>query len=388
MQTECSNVSIPVDLARTRNDSTEFKHDAAEISGTHESKGSEPSSFSIVQDLVMQILLEEERFLAKSTPSKEVQDLIQQVVRQYIRSNRPIPILIASAPCKLWKTDVECSAVDLAEVEFLKILKVLCDKVQLIYKPGVDIVIRLEDATGILSFWKDSPEALHKRCQNYAESFKALVSLMKMDEYTSFVKETELMDFEAYQAFSLEIKTTVKQYLEQRDSDDVKGVVSEEQLTLLQKVNELGWKGDLAREARMQKHQQYKAMGIGSVLRDLDEHYASFIGCVVARRQLKGSGEKAGWEYGKIDISLVPLMEGSLPVPRLHFRSVPFNVSKCSKPFWDLGTFAELKKNKQVVWKVDTSSKIDIHKHKLHIIHYEEYQIDIAVWSSHDLSLI
>jgi hypothetical protein len=116
------------------------------------------------------------------TPSPETLVSIRSVVREAMRDNKPVPILVPWGASKQGNYGL-----DIAEVMALKQLECLRTRVTQHYEPGIDLRVRLEDATDTILFPPDK-----RKIEQYVADFKALREVVS--PATAVVLESNILN--------------------------------------------------------------------------------------------------------------------------------------------------------------------------------------------------
>lgn len=133
-------------------------------------------------------------------PSPESLVAIRAVIRKAIDAGLPIPML---SPFGSRKSDLHAS-LDVAEVFALKQLERLNDRVVSIYSPGVQINIRLEDASG-----HDEGDESRISSIAYTTAFPKLVYILGLHPFVRPVLESSIFNADAILPFLIHyIETT------------------------------------------------------------------------------------------------------------------------------------------------------------------------------------
>jgi hypothetical protein len=285
--------------------------------------------------------------------SKEVQTCIASIIRSYTQLGKPIPILIAISPCKL---PVNKMPLDQSEILFVNTLKDLQHRVQSLYKPGIHVNLRVEDATLLVLCSEFNPETLMQSISKYNSEFQDVLNKYQASSFVSLVNETSLMSLYPYMGMCYNNTQLFQEYLtasepvlleaerKQQSLKDKKEFtekdLSKETKMTEQLQNELasrGWKDGVSLANRRFHLERFKKFYPDKDEAFRKEHFARFLACIVTRKQLKGYGANKDWTAGHIDISLVPPPPDSIKANnRLYYRSIPKDICLYAHPFWKL----------------------------------------------------
>jgi len=273
-----------------------------------------------VMEAVVETIIGSRQVRLGAAPNPESLVAIREVARNYIRENRPVPILIAAGP----KKPLSTSSVDVAELSALRILAQLQDAVVAHYAPGLEIRMRIEDLTGFAL----EGVGIAATAERYIADLEAMVSILGYAGFLTPVRERALVGLDEFVGTVAEIHELMLPYLAGTDGNEsttagwaiapLMGVpITREQRDFL-----------LGRYAKL-----YPEAGTAAHL----EAMSRYMSCAVARRRLKASGAAPSWNHGKIDISFAPPVPGTpkeLVSTRVYYRTVPLAHSKQHIPFW------------------------------------------------------
>jgi hypothetical protein len=338
-------------------------------------------------ELIVQMLIgDKEELISGNRPNQKTKALINDIVVRYMRDSLPIPILIAISPSKLEST---WHPLCLGEIEFIRILKACQERVKIVYSPGIDFCLRIEDATGMICFKGDN-EDKKILFESYYTSLLAVIKMAKMEDCVTIRKETELMEWESFQDLALKIHGDVFRYVQTRDTDEAEGRdVTDEQQEILQNIQtQYGWKGDISKEWQQFMIKRYCKMSQvdSSTAAIVNDNFSRYTACIMARKLLNGYGAKPEWIHGKLDISMVPAMPGALTAPRLYYRSVPTWKFKTNCPYWKMRTVGHVNGNKLVLKLIQVDC-LDEDNLRLHRICFESTGVTLGVWLDRKLEV-
>jgi hypothetical protein len=273
-----------------------------------------------VMEAVVDAIIGSRQVRLGAAPNPESLVAIREVARNYIRENRPVPIMIPAGP----KKPMLGVSVDMAELSALRILAQLQETVRQHYAPGLDMRLRLEDFTG---FYLEGPE-IKPTVDRYVADFEALISILWYSGFITPIRERALVGWEEFFAKVSEINALMLPYL--AGTDGTEGTMDGWPLASMMKVPVVQAQREflLGRYAKL-----YPEGGPENHLRAM----AAYLSCAVGRRHLKASGADESWNHGRIDIYFAPPVQGTpheLVSTRVYYRTVPLAHSKQHIPFW------------------------------------------------------
>jgi hypothetical protein len=268
-------------------------------------------------------------------PSPEKAVAIREILRKYIYENLPIPILIPWGS----KKPTNDSTVDLAEVGGIKTLICLANRIKQYYKPGVDIVARIEDLSGYYLFTNpnnviDTLEA--KRFSDiYSVDLKNLYTILGKDHNISGVLESELgVSIEEYNERAESVRPLIAKYLNNSSTVDER---SWEQLLSYKMLASQGWRGTIPSIQREYYFDRYRKNYPNLRKEDYIDMMSRYFASSKARYSCKMLGNKPSWKFGYVQLNFVPPVPGmpnDLADGRVFYRTVPTSIAKTHIPAW------------------------------------------------------
>jgi len=247
--------------------------------------------------------------------------------------------------------------IDFAEVFVLLNLDGLNSKICAIYSPGLDIVIRIEDLMCLkIEYGHEKERAFY--IEKYCAAFKTLIEDLGVGGFVAGLRESDMMVSADYDAKVEGFIGVFHDYLlahpyykqltmtaEQREED-----FKLEELTIEAAeaaLGKSGWLGGIDAELIKFLDDRYRLLYPDLFISDRIIANAKYFACVLARKFLNGTGHRAEWNFGRIDLSFNPQMPGSMVfAPRIHYRAMPAKLVISNQPFWKLRTFGVRRRRK------------------------------------------
>jgi len=257
-------------------------------------------------------------------PTPEALVLIRGRIRESISRNHPIPILVPSGP----KKPVPGQSIDIAELAAIKVLVELDRRVKQHFSPGLVIVIRLEDLTGL---WLEG-EGAKADIERYTADFVQLSHLLG-PEILRPVRESDLAMPKTFHTECLEVLPIMMDALQEtaaypNDAENYKGLAFE-------KLKSLGWQGLLDNELRVYLHARYLKLYPSLTHEERNQLLAKYLTSALVRRRIHATGASHVKDYGPpIDLTFMAPPPGNYNRCRLYYRQIPMCQSKLHMPYW------------------------------------------------------
>lgn len=248
-------------------------------------------------------------------PSPESQVAIRDVLRYYTSRQLPIPIMVP------WGSEKpDGSGVDVAEMMALKQLADLQRRVCERYASGLEIRIRLEDASAPHLF-EDRQEQAREEAARYTQGFVALVRILGIQGFITPVPESSLItegDFNLVADRCLPVLERALELYDEEKPDDAAKL-----------LETIGWKGGISFTSREHYMDSYLKLYPGKDHAWKRKRLARYFAGVRARYILKIRGDKPEWEGRFIDLSFVAPIPGTSQVfqRRVYYRTLPLEQS-------------------------------------------------------------
>lgn len=273
-------------------------------------------------------------------PSPECQRAMLDLIVDCMSEGRPIPILVPSGP----KKPTIGRGVDVAELSVLKVLNCLRVRVERFHVPGIEVVVRLEDVTGW--FLEDDVVGARESMDLYMSGFEALVEVLELG-FIRPVRESVLMGESEFREESTRLSAFVLDYV--RDTDSL-GLDGYESLASYRALTEQGWQGCIPLEQREFYHGTYAKLFPWMDQDGRNVLMSRYLASTLARYKMRGTG---GDHWGKfIQLNFAPPVPGipkGLVSRRVHYRTVPTDMSARHIPFWRARGCVDLSPTPRVV---------------------------------------
>lgn len=256
-------------------------------------------------------------------PSPEIQVTIRSVVDHYFVQNKAIQFLVPWGCSKQGEFEL-----DILELFALKSLHCLSKRIREIYPPGVEITLRLEDATDIALFG----ESYRPKIEKYRDSMKQLVESLDYSdiwvrtECGDLMRETEFLDHVEMFKFLFEDYIRVS---------DIYGIEPAKDTIAFFSLQRMGWTGDIPLEQRKYYRQTYRTFYPNLSEQEITKLMATYFSCSLARNYLKGTGKPKSGKFIQINFSLpVPGLPETFSTNRMYYRTVPEKFTHKHKAPW------------------------------------------------------
>lgn len=243
-------------------------------------------------------------------PPIESQAAIRSVIRTSMQASKPIPVLVA------WGSEKPKvgARLDLAELMGIKMLNCLSERVRRHYEPGLDIVIRVEDASAPHLF-TDRREEAREEARIYTTSFVDLVYILQPSG-VSVVPESTLVTEEQFNAeadnYVGKLELAIIQFLSgnHRDSRDT--------------LTTIGWSGEFTEPMVSYYLDRYQRLAPEATIYMHRHTLARYFAGVLARYRLGMRGNRREWGNDYMELSFSPPTPGNkFHGKRVFYRSVP-----------------------------------------------------------------
>lgn len=257
-------------------------------------------------EILTNVILGTKEIRYGSLPIPERLVVLRKTISTAIASGSPIPMLA------LWgsiKADFSHN-LDIAEVFAIKRLVDVKNQITAVYKPGVDMIIRVEDTSG-LSLFSTEPnqDKISKNSFMYVNDLVDLFKILNNDNTIIPVKESDMANSNLFADVAKDYYTLFLQYLldtEKFIKDDPERAM---QTASYKKLYDIGWKGYISYEQRMFYLNQYAKMYDGNYMRMLERLSLYFAGALT-RHNLHMLGNKPEWGNNYIQVSFIQPVSG------------------------------------------------------------------------------
>ncbi len=268
-------------------------------------------------------------------PSPESLVAIRRVIMKAIETKQPIPVLVP------WggKKSFDGHSIDVAEVSALKQLACLSDEVETVYRPGLDIRIRIEDIGAYYLFaerGEDYKEAdnqvMRESVAKYTTDFENLINVLSLP--ITPVPESILVSEADYIRASEKIRPLLVSYI---TDSDAHGLDDVEQFDSWKALTARGWVGKIPFEQRQYYRDRYRRFNPGITPRESTEKMARYFAGAIARYQVGSTGAHPSWGSDYIRVTFVPPVPGAprdLIARDIYYRTVPLRYAATHMPPW------------------------------------------------------
>lgn len=263
--------------------------------------------FPVIGNLVDQILgcyLGSGKLRFGPLPNPERQNRMRKVIETAVMHQEPIPVLVGWGSCKLASYDLD-GVLDVSEIEALRQITFLKERIQGIYPPGIEVRIRVEDTGALWLFGEKFRPAINA----YAQQFGQLIEILGLRSFIAPVNESGLMQENEYFVLSQKLTDLFLSYLQTSDLFGIEDPSSQE---VFKGLLQVGWTGVIPLEQRnyyrgLYEHLYPSETGILHTIR-----MAKYFAGALARYILDGVGIKPEWkESGYLKLAFTPPVPGS-----------------------------------------------------------------------------
>jgi hypothetical protein len=301
---------------------------------------------SRLEAVITAILASRQRRLGPA-PGVEAQAKMYKIGRRLIQKGLPVPIFVPFGP----KKPIRGEGVDIAELATLKALSCLQANVKQHYEPGINVVIRLEDATGLIL--EDGTPDLSVDMDTYCRDFVRLTHMLGYDEFISLRRETAVVSFDSFKSEVEELLPRFEKYLAETDGT----IKDEEKLKPLREVN---WNGIISSEMRVYLMSRYEKFHPHATVAERRKMMATYLTCALARYRIGMMEALLGNSDPSISVSFAPPSpDEAMNAPRVFYRAVPMNHSKMHIPPWRAKGILKIGKDDKIKMSVINWSDIE-----------------------------
>jgi len=269
-----------------------------------------------------------------SLPIPESLVIIREAIRDAIKADLPIPILV---PWGSIKANFSKS-LDIAEVSAIQRLVQLQNNIKSYYKPGAEIVIRVEDTSAYTLFSLENDGETNKNIDSYSGDMQTLVNILSpADGSTGSIRV--LLESSMPQALNFNStafyknQTRIYNYLRAtRDMEDPQEMMATKQYDVLR---DNGWKGYISKVQREHYLSNYRR--IYDWDEDTNLHRLSLYFAGAWRRfQLNMTGKQEYWDKF-IQLNYTAPIKG-LPegygYNTIYYRTLPLSEARTHMSPW------------------------------------------------------
>lgn len=253
-------------------------------------------------------------------PNPEAQVNMRHIIREAIKANSAIPILI---PWGSRKPDTR-RIIDVAELQALKAIQCLHTSIQRFHPQGLDVRMRIEDATGFYMFQNEGG-GLRAHSERYSGDLVKLIEIMDMDGFVDPFRESEHVDEASLFRVSNNYAEVLCMYLEESEYAVSNG--HDPSKKALKILTDIGFKGVIPYEQREYYRNYYQKKYPHLSAKETNWMLAQYLASAMARRELSIIGTKESWN-GFIKLSFINPVPGAPPDGALYYRTIPERYSR------------------------------------------------------------
>lgn len=303
---------------------------------------------SQVLEGIMKELLASAKLRFGPLPSPESIVRLREIVRKYVAQSLPIPLLVPWGSKKV----ANGYSVDTAELSAIKMLTCLGSRVEAVYTPGTQIVLRVEDLSGFTLF-KDEGQPAIESSNRYVDDLEKLVRILNPS--IKFQKETLMHNASDYEKTAEEFIPIMHEHLKNPTVDS------------LNNLKEYGWKGDIPQH-QLEYYLERYAKIYGSDAEQQIAKLAVYFGTAWARHKLNMIGDLPEWEKDYIQINFAPPVPGAptdIVSNFIHYRTTPSTQTRDHLPPWRAKGFLEISEDRVKFKLASWRKEMPCNSHKL-----------------------
>lgn len=270
-----------------------------------------------------------------SMPPTESLYTVRSLIKAYMEEGRPIPILV---PWGSTKTKFGAH-IDVAELMAVRQVIDLRNRIKDLYEPGLEIVWRIEDTSGLDLFkMEGSSTDIMSSTHLYSGNLRKMIEIMDNAEAIWPVMESEMRNANMFSATVNGLTPLFESYLYDSDFMLNQGK-GEDELMILESLKALkvqGWNGIIPEAQRAHYYRSYSKLygGDGDMMR---KRLAMYFAGSLTRHKLNMTGKQDKWDHGFIQLSFVPPITG-LPEGYnrnyVYYRTMRETFCRSHMPAW------------------------------------------------------
>lgn len=261
---------------------------------------------------------------------------VRGVIRNYVAKNKPIPVLIpwGSIKAKFGEN------VDMAEVMAIQQITALIKRVNELYQPGLEVVVRIEDTSGYSLFQLEGNlDEIYAGTQLYSQNMRKLVSVLDGTNQIETKFESEMTHANQFGTLVTTMTPLFKDYLADTDELIAMGSSEEEdwkRVASFKHLQQRGWNGIVPTIQRNHYYKSYEKLYEGDKDK-MRERLALYFAGSLARHFLDMTGKASHWQDGFIQLAFVAPIPG---IPEgynknyVYYRTLPENYGRTHMPAW------------------------------------------------------
>ena len=242
-------------------------------------------------------------------PPPEVLVVVREYIASCIDKGEPINVLVPWGGKKPF-----ASSVDVAELSALKLLDRLMSTVKIVYPPGLNVVMRIEDVNAEW-LYKEGFGVEHGNSQLQSDIIQYSGDIGHLATFFHITPKSEfmMMNRTDYIRLASELTPLFISYIEESDRDGIS-----DSMLSYKRLADNGWRGVIPSPQRDYYRERYKSL-YGVDDRTATIYLAKYFAGSLARHQMNGTGFPRGEKH--IQLSFAPPVPG---VPATMFRNTFF----------------------------------------------------------------
>lgn len=280
-----------------------------------------------LEDAITQLLIGSKKLRYGNYPSTSCVTSITELIRTKIRNSEPIPIVVPMGPHKT----IINEQIDLAEIYALKTLSALNARVSCYYPAGLIFYLREEDITGW--FLSGTSPDVRESIEQYLNNFNQLIKMLGYEKFIIPFRESQIANFEDVLALINVYSTPIQNYI-----NDTQSLSSDnyQKISSYRVLNALGWKGEIPLEQRLFYQERYTKHYPHKTKDEINKMMVDYLAISFAKSQL-GALVPGKNKQDYIQLTFAPPVPGihtDIVSRRIHYRTLPTNISRMHLPFW------------------------------------------------------
>lgn len=318
-------------------------------------------SENTLDGIITQLFIGSKRIRFGNYPSDLCFNSLQNLIRKKIAHNEPIPIIVPMGPHKT----VINECIDLAEIYALKTLSALHSRVCKYYPSGLIFYLREEDIIGW--FLTGTSIQVRENIGQYLSSFNKLIKILGYEKFIVPFRESQMVEYKDVLALIDIYSEPIRNYIHETNGFSAS---ASQQLSSYRVLKALGWKGEIPAEQRTFYRERYTKHYPEKTTSEIDEMMVNYLAISFAKSQL-GALVPKETKNDYIQLTFAPPVPGipkDIASKRVHYRTLPSNISRMHLPFWRAKGFLSIDNNEVRPAINNWYDKQQFHKHKIKLI--------------------
>ncbi len=286
-----------------------------------------------VLDLITSEIVATNQVRCGPVPSPEALVKFREIISYWMEMDAPIPFLVP------WGSEKpNGTGIDLAELWGLKTLASLQDRVSRVYSPGVQLNIRIEDASAPHLFYH-RPEEARKEAAKYTKGFVNLISILDLLPFIKPVPESTLITESEFNAEADKYLPAMFGHVQFPDKEEH-----------IEELAAFGWK-PISHPTISFYTECFEKLYPDIDRTEILYRLARYFSGALARKNLKLSGAEEAWEGRNLEISFLkcpPGINSGLFTKRMYYRTVPSRITNNHIPPWRAKGFLRFREHNEV----------------------------------------